>query len=237
MLKILAIQNDETDPPHLVGRWLMELGFTIQILRAYSGERVPHNVPEDVVALIPLGGHMNANDDERFPWLVDERTLLRSALKKEVPILGICLGSQLLATAAGGRVEKGETGEVGIYEIFSTNSPDQIFDFSQPMLVAQWHEDEITVLPDGATLLASSTACNNQIYRLNNLTYGLQFHPEIDLSIIKRWEADADNAFVDSGKATIAPEVARMEAELSASWKPVIQQWGKLVQQTAKQNY
>ena len=85
--------------------------------------------------------------------------------------------------------------------------------------------------------MASSTACNNQIYRLNSLTYGLQFHPEIDLSIIKRWEADADNAFVDSGKATIAPEVARMEAELSATWKPVIQQWGKLVQQTAKQNY
>jgi len=237
MLKILIIQNDETDPPHLVGLWLTELGFTLQIVKAFQGEEIPPAVPQDVVAVIPLGGHMNANDDTNYPFLRNERALLKSAVAAEIPVLGICLGSQLLAVATGGRVEKAKTGEVGIYEIVSTNSSDQIFDFSQPLPVAQWHEDEVTELPDGATLLASSELCNNQIYRINELTYGLQFHPEIDASIVKNWEADADNAFIDSGKRTIQPEMATMEAVLSATWKPFIQHWGDLVRKAATSAY
>jgi GMP synthase-like glutamine amidotransferase len=237
MSKILIIQNDETDPPHLVGLWLTELGFTLQIVKAYQGEEIPPTVPQDIVAVIPLGGHMNANDDTNYPFLRNERALLKSAVAAGIPVLGICLGSQLLAVATGGRVEKAKTGEVGIYEIVSTNSSDHIFDFSQPLPVAQWHEDEVTELPDGATLLASSELCNNQIYRMNELTYGLQFHPEIDLSIVKRWEADADNAFIDSGKRTIQPEMVRMEAVLSATWKPFIQHWGDLVRKAATSYY
>jgi GMP synthase (glutamine-hydrolysing) len=237
MLKILAIQNDATDPPHLVGSWLEEQGFTIQLIRAYEGEALPATVPQDVVALMPLGGHMSANDDTNYPFLVNERALLKNAVANCVPVLGICLGSQLLAVATGGEVEKAKVGEVGIYEIRSTNSGDRIFDFSEPLPVAQWHEDEVTRLPDGATLIASSELCDNQIYRIDELTYGLQFHPEIDTSIIKRWEADADNAFIDSGKRTIEPEMARMEAILSATWKPFIQHWGELVQKAASSDY
>ena len=65
---ILAIQNDQTDPPHLAGRWLMELGFEIQILRAYLGETVPVVVPDGIAALMPLGGHMGALDDHIADW-------------------------------------------------------------------------------------------------------------------------------------------------------------------------
>jgi len=238
--KILAIQNDVTDPPHLVGHWLAELGFSIETIRPYLGDKVPNHVPEEVVALLPLGGHMNANDDERFPWLVDERRLLANALKDDVPVLGICLGAQLLAVAAGGKVERAKTGEVGIYEIFSSNSNnfsdplEEIFTFSHPLPVTQWHEDEITILPEEAILLASSTACRNQIYRIGHLTYGLQFHPEIDLSIIRDWESDADSAFLESGKTTIQPEVERMQSELIATWKPFIQRWGDAIGQSSR---
>jgi len=79
---ILAIQNDETDAPHLVGRWLEELGFEIRTLRAFAGEEVPTQVPNDVTALIPLGGHMNATEDHLHPWLAPERTLLRDVVAK-----------------------------------------------------------------------------------------------------------------------------------------------------------
>ena len=226
---ILAIQNDETDAPHLVGRWLEELGFEIRVLRAYAGEDVPAQVPDDIVALIPLGGHMNATEDHLHPWLAPERALLKDAIDRDIPIFAICLGTQLLAVAGGGKVERARIGEVGIYSIFGVNEPDPIFTFNSELSVAQWHEDQVTELPDGATLLASSELCRNQIYRLGTKSYGVQFHPEIDLSVVKWWEAEADNAFLDSGKSSIQEEFAAAEAQLVSTWKPVVQSWGKEV--------
>jgi GMP synthase-like glutamine amidotransferase len=225
---VLAIQNDETDAPHLVGRWLEEIGFEIKVLRAYAGEPVPLTVPEGISALIPLGGHMNANEDHLHPWLVAERALLKDAIDRDIPIFAICLGAQLLAVAGGGRVERADVGEVGIYQINRVDEADPIFNF-ESVSAAQWHEDQITVLPEGATLLASSERCQNQIYRLGSKSYGVQFHPEIDLQIVKWWEAEADNAFKDSGKRTIVPEMAAAESELITTWKPFIQKWGHSV--------
>jgi len=225
---ILAIQNDETDAPHLVGRWLEEIGFEIQILRAYAGEEVPAQVPHHVTALIPLGGHMNASEDHLHPWLAPERALLKDAIDRDIPIFAICLGTQLLAVAGGGCVEKAEVGEVGIYTINRLDVSDPIFNF-ESVPAAQWHEDQVTVLPAGATLLASSELCENQIYRLGSNSYGVQFHPEIDLEIVKLWEAQADDAFKDSGKSTIQPEMAAAESELLATWKPILQRWGQAI--------
>jgi len=226
---ILAIQNDETDAPHLVGLWLEELGFEIQVLRAYAGEVVPTSVADSVSALLPLGGHMNATEDHLHPWLAPERALLKDAIDRDIPIFAICLGTQLLAVAGGGRVERAEIGEVGIYEITRNEVSDPVFNLSAPAPVAQWHEDQVTVLPDGATLLASSELCRNQVYRIGSKIYGVQFHPEIDLEIVKWWEAEADNAFKDSGKATIQPEMAAAESELIKTWKPIVQSWGREV--------
>ncbi len=228
---ILAIQNDETDAPHLVGRWLEELGFEIQVLRAYAGESVPSEVPSNVSALIPLGGHMNATEDHLHPWLAPERALLKDAIDRDVPIFAICLGTQLLAVAGGGRVERAEIGEVGIYSIHGVGVTDSIFTFDSELPVAQWHEDQVVELPTGAILLASSELCVNQVYRLGTRSYGVQFHPEIDLEVVKWWEAEADNAFIDSGKSTIAPEFAAAEAELIKAWKPIVQRWGQEVLQ------
>jgi GMP synthase-like glutamine amidotransferase len=226
---ILAIQNDETDPPHLVGRWLMEIGFEIKILRAYTGEVVPTKVPDDVCALLPLGGSMGANDDKELPWLADEKKLLADAVDREIPIFAICLGAQLLASALGGEVSRAEVGEVGIYEIKRNSESDPIFNFGNSTISAQWHEDKISKLPSGAVNLASSELCENQIYRIGRATYAVQFHPEIDAGIIKLWEDDADNAFLESGKSSVKDEVQKVEVELQEIWKPIIQSWGALI--------
>lgn len=226
---ILALQNDETDAPHLVGRWLEEIGFSIEILRAYAGDEVPDRVPDSVAALLPLGGHMSATDDHLHPWLTAERALLKDAINRDIPIFAICLGTQLLAVAGGGIVERAEVGEVGIYSVNRNQISDSVFNFSNSVSAAQWHEDQVTKLPVGATLLASSDLCENQIYRLGSNSYGVQFHPEIDLEIVKWWEKEADNAFKDSGKVTIQPEMERAEAELIQTWKPIVQTWGREV--------
>lgn len=228
---ILAIQNDETDPPHLVGRWLMELGFEIKILRAYAGESVPTTVPENIVGLIPLGGHMGALDDHVAPWLPNERALLADAVARDIPVFAICLGTQLLAAAIGGKVTRAKIVEIGAKEIFPSPAAatDSIFNFAGPLPVTQWHEDEVSTLPPGAVTLASSPACANQIYRVGENSYGVQFHPEADLAIVAKWEEHADHAFQTSGVSSALPEYQAKVDEITSTWRPFIQAWGMKV--------
>ena len=143
---ILAIQNDETDPPHLVGDWLNEIGFEIKTIHAYKGEVVPNKVPENIAALMPLGGHMGALDDHIAPWLKAERELLADAVAQDFPIFAICLGAQLLAAATDGKVERMKKSEIGIFEI-NAKSRDEIVDFGDKTITTQWHEDQVTKLP------------------------------------------------------------------------------------------
>jgi GMP synthase (glutamine-hydrolysing) len=222
---ILAIQNDETDPPHLVGRWLAELGFEVKVIHAYRGELVPNKVPKDVAALMPLGGHMGALDDQVAPWLKAERELLADAVSKDFPIFAICLGAQLLAAATDGKVERMPKSEIGIFEIKSVAS-DPIVDFGQSAITSQWHEDYVTKLPTGAKLLAASELCTNQIYKMGSHTYAFQSHPEVDGAIVTRWEEDADNAFIESGSVSVKAQIAAAEVDLVKTWKPIVQSWG-----------
>lgn len=225
---ILAIQNDETDPPHLVGRWLMELGFEIKILRAYAGEFVTPAVPENIAGVIPLGGHMGALDDHIAPWLPNERALLADAIAREIPVFAICLGTQLLAEAIGGKVTRAKIVEIGAKEIFPSvaAASDSIFNFAGPLPVTQWHEDEVSILPPGAITLASSPACANQIYRVGENSYGVQFHPEADLAIVAKWEEHADHAFQTSGVTSALPEYQARVDEITSTWRPFLQAWG-----------
>jgi GMP synthase (glutamine-hydrolysing) len=225
---ILAIQNDETDPPHLVGKWLEEIGFVIRVLEPYKGDVVPNKVPADVCALMPLGGHMGAMDDHVAPWLAAERELLADAVAKDFPIFAICLGAQLLAVATGGKIERMNTNEIGVYEISSVVN-DEIINFGATALTTQWHEDYVTQLPPGATCLAASELCPNQIYKMGSHTYAFQSHPEVDAQIVTRWEKDADNAFIESGSISVKEKVAASEAQLINTWKPIVQNWGKSI--------
>jgi GMP synthase-like glutamine amidotransferase len=231
-MKILAIQNDRTDPPHLVGQWLEEIGFELIVVKAFDGEKVPSTVPNSIDAIIPLGGSMGALDDHIAPWLANERQLLADAVARDIPIFAICLGAQLLAEALGGKVSRAAVGEIGIYSISPNEAAqsDPIFNVASEVLVAQWHEDQVTQLPIGAVNLASSALCPNQVFRIGKKTYATQFHPEVDSSIIQLWEEDADNAFLESGKSSVEDEVRSAEAELARVWKPVIQGWGTLIQ-------
>ena len=230
-MRILAIQNDETDPPHLAGRWLEEQGHEIVVLHAYSGENVPSTVPAGIDALMPLGGHMGAMDDHIAPWLPNERAMIADAASRNVPIFAICLGAQLVAAALGGEVKRSSQAEIGIYEITPEAVSDPVFQLSTGTIAAQWHEDIVTKLPEGAVRLAGSPLCENQIYRFGPKSYAVQFHPEIDASIIHTWEEHADNAFLESGKSSVESEVAAVESQLFEIWKPTVQRWGALIQE------
>lgn len=235
---VLAIQNDATDPPLLVGEWLEEDGIRVQVVPAYDGAPVPRAVPEGVSGVLSLGGSMGAYDDGHAPWLDDERALIADAVDRGVPVLGLCLGGQLLAAATGGTVELGPTQEIGLVQVQRTMDGlvDPVMSQVRPahgvdIPAAQWHQDFITELPDGAVLLLTNDVCRVQGFRLGDTAYGLQLHPELDASTFRSWADYPDEALARAGVDPLeaAVEVERAEADLLAAWRPMARAWGDLV--------
>jgi GMP synthase-like glutamine amidotransferase len=240
---VLAIQSDPTDPPLLVGEWLEEDGIRVDVIGACFGEPVPVTVPEGVHGILPLGGVMGAHDDDVAPWLVNERALLVDAVERGIPVLGLCLGGQLLAAAMGGRVTLGPATEIGVVDVQRTveGLVDPVLSQAVPAAGAdipatQWHQDNIVELPDGAVLLLTNAACPIQGFRVGANAYGLQLHPEVDPESFVAWAAAADEALSRSGRdaAEAADEVRQAEADLIAAWRPVTRAWGDLVWEYAR---
>jgi GMP synthase-like glutamine amidotransferase len=234
---VLAIQNESSDPPLWVGRWLGECGIDVRVIAAHEAEPVPSQVPDGVSGLLALGGAMGANDDEVAPWLVAERALLRDAVDREVPVLGLCLGSQLLAAAHGGLVELGPVTEVGLSHVRRTEEGGRdpvvaaIAAADDGIPAAQWHQDHVARLPPEAVLLLTNDACRVQGFRLGATAYGLQLHPEVDPVTFASWASDADEAQVRSGRliCEAIAEVAEAEADLQRAWRPMAHAWAELV--------
>src|SRR5262245_17436193 len=139
--------------------------------------------------LVVLGGPMNVDDLERHPHLAVEVDLIRQAIEQGLPVLGICLGAQLIAKALGAPVSANGGKEIGWYEVSPTPAAkeDPLFrDFDEVEKIFQWHSDTFE-LPAGAVPLATSRACRRQAFRYGANVYGFQFHLEVDEPLIERW--------------------------------------------------
>jgi GMP synthase-like glutamine amidotransferase len=140
---------------------------------------------------------MGANDDEDYPWLEKECELLLNAVNGNMPVVGICLGGQLLARALGARVERNKKPEIGWHPIQLTEEGqlDRIFgSLGKEALVYHWHFDTFH-LPSEAVLLSGSSICARQSYRIGDQIYGFQFHPEVDHQLLGEWLTDEEVAF------------------------------------------
>ena len=237
---IVAVQNGASVPINLVGKWLTEAGFEIRTIHAYAGQPLPTSVEElqsligaePLAALIPLGGSMGALDDGDAPWLPAERILIRGCVAKEVPVLGICLGAQLLAVSLDGAIAKATEPEIGLHSINIKTNDDPIFGaFSNSNLpTIQWHQDVVSELPTSATSIATSAHCSNQVFRVGRIHYGVQFHPEADPTIVGMWERKGDQAYQRSKRRDgIVEEVALEMPKLERSWKPIVMKWAAMV--------
>jgi GMP synthase (glutamine-hydrolysing) len=166
--------------------------------------------PSDHAAVAVMGGEMNALDDERYPYLADEAELVRRALAEDVPVLGICLGGQLLARALGADVtiaEELEGGWLPIEPAGAAHPDDPVLGhLAEPTGVFIWHHD-VFALPEDATLLARSEATANQAFR-HGRAWGLQFHPEVDGDLFESWLAAHPALQMDEdASATLRGEV------------------------------
>jgi GMP synthase (glutamine-hydrolysing) len=186
--KILVFQHVPFEPLGTLDPLLKQAGFR---LRYVNFGRNPDERPslDGYVALIILGGPMYADDVAVYPHLVTEIELIQEALQRDISIMGICLGAQLLAKALGGTVLAGAGREIGWHEVEVTDAGinDQVLStFGRRSQVFQWHEDVIELPPD-AVHLARSERCAAQAFRYGEHAYGFQFHLEADGALIERW--------------------------------------------------
>jgi GMP synthase (glutamine-hydrolysing) len=185
--RVHVVQHTATEGLGQLAEWLPAIGVDVHPTHPYLGNRVPPSVEGD--ALIVLGGPMGAYDDEVAPWLPSVRELLASAVDDGVPTIGICLGAQLLAVVAGGRVERGAAGpEIGLGEVTVPTGDALLSPGVMP--VVQWHYDAITELPESVEVLASSELYPIQAFRVGEVAWGLQFHVEATPDMVRAWAAE-----------------------------------------------
>src|SRR5262249_43189076 len=161
---------------------------------AFAGE-LPQFEPRNFAGLVVMGGPMNVDQVDRYPNLAIEVQWLRQAVEAKLPILGVCLGSQLLAKALGSPVYANRIKEIGWYEVewLPAATDDPLFStLPRPTTVFQWHGDTFD-LPPGAVQLARSPQCENQAFRYGPSAYGLQFHMEVTAAIIDDWLCESGN--------------------------------------------
>ena len=155
--------------------WCQARGAQITFTTFFDDPELPDLAEVDL--LVVLGGPMSVNDEAELPWLVGEKRFVADALRLGKPVLGICLGAQLMAAALGSRVYPGPDKEIGWHPIHGTQAADGHFSFPAQIDVFHWHGETFD-LPDGAVRLASSAACANQAFGFGERALALQFHLE-----------------------------------------------------------
>lgn len=188
---ILFVKHVEIEGPETLGTFFKKKGVKVEIINLHNGDRLPET-PTGIDAVVSLGGPMNVYEETEYPFLQEEDVFIKNVLKWNIPFLGICLGSQLLSKAAGGKVVRSPKQEIGWFTVDVTPAgrvDPLLSGLPNPLEVFQWHGD-MCLPPPEAVLLASSAGCPVQAFRLGTKAYGLQFHAEITDKSIRDWSAD-----------------------------------------------
>ncbi|MEI8293248.1 MAG: type 1 glutamine amidotransferase [bacterium] len=200
MKNVLFIQHGDVDKPGLLGEVLGELGIPLRVVHPYAGESLPGDVAEfDGVAL--GGGGQSAYQVADYPYLEQECAIVRSALNLGQPVLGLCLGGQLIARALGAEVRRAPQKEIGFYPVtLAREAMDDPLTSLLPQTfgAAHWHGD-VFEIPSGGVRLASTALTPNQMFRYGPKCYGFQFHLEMTPPLFEELVRDSEDYLVDSG--------------------------------------
>jgi GMP synthase (glutamine-hydrolysing) len=187
MKKVLILIHTRAEGPGTLVDFLEHVGASFQTVRLYEEDKLPAGAG-GFDAVVTMGGPMSVNDEDLYPFIEEEKTFLRRAIDNNLPVLGICLGAQMIAKACGAVVKKSPEKEIGWKSVSKTDlgRRDILFQgLPRTMTVFQWHEESFEV-PEGGSLLALSKECPNQAFRYRN-AYGLQFHIEVTRDMLLDW--------------------------------------------------
>jgi GMP synthase-like glutamine amidotransferase len=198
--------------------WFLSKGFAITYTKFFESDAIPSI--EEVDFLVIMGGSMSVNDEDRFPWLKKEKAFVRDFVKSGKPVVGICLGSQMIASALGANVYPNKEKEIGWFPIEkSGKSVPPLFDAMPSQLtVFHWHGETFD-LPSGAVRIAESAACRNQIFMYGEKTVAFQCHFETTEESLESISSECSNELV--GGAYI--QSAFTMKELAAGYIPEMQ--------------
>lgn len=214
--RVLLVQHHESEGPALIADALDRTGCSLELIRTDLGQTLPHGLA-GYAGLVVMGGPMSAGSDDDFPTRLTEVALIRDALDRRLPMLGVCLGAQLLAVAGEAEIRRGPRAEIGwgTVHLEPAAQGDPLFGEMQgDLTVLHWHGETFD-LPDGAVHLASSRLYASQAFRLGLSAWGLQFHVEVDPAAIARF-VDAFGHEAPDGQSIVrdAPErLARSQSE------------------------
>ena len=228
--RFLVLQHIACEPPGAYEDELRARGYRLERVEVDEGDRLPDW--QDFAGLIVMGGPMGADEEERFPWLVDEKALIAEAVGAGLPMWGACLGAQLLASSLGADIAPGPRAEVGVLRVQRTpaGAADPVFEVLPDAFGAlQWHADTWE-LPDGAVQLARSDAYPQQAFVFKR-AYGVQFHLEVGVGLAREWGEVP--AYAASLEAILGPgalphlitEVAEREQEMTALARRLFGAW------------
>lgn len=229
---VIVLTHATPEHPGLIEPALRERGLELRTVRTHEGDAVPGEL-EDAAGLVIMGGPMGVYEHAAYPHLRRELALLERALRAELPVLGVCLGSQLLAAALGAQVTPGPAKEIGWHDVYLTDeaAADPLFAGAPATFAGfHWHGDVFS-LPAGATSLAASARTKVQAFRHGAAAYGLLFHLEVTAAMIEAMVA----AFADELRvakldgAAILKDMGPRVARLNALGQDVFSRWGHLL--------
>ncbi|MGV8912552.1 MAG: type 1 glutamine amidotransferase [Rhodoglobus sp.] len=230
MARVLVIEHEANASIGLVGERIVAANVAMEMVGPELGLEVPTSA-HGFDGVIVLGGTPGPNDDDDAAWLPRVRALIADCLDRAVPLLGICLGAEMLAVVAGGTVGGVRNGaEIGLCDLALTTAAteDPLFHGLEGELKAlQWHTLEIHDLPQGSVPLCSSARCENQAFRVGSMAWGTQFHMEGLASTAEGWARDDSDEMVAEGLSAdqVIEPVEAYEPRLREVWSTVADRW------------
>lgn len=234
MKRVLFVQHGEVDKLGLFGEVVGSCGLRLEVEHPFRSGHLKQEGLEEFDGFAFGGGGQSAWEIERYPYLEEECALIRSAAEAGKPVLGLCLGGQLIARALGAEVRRAEKKEIGFYPVeMSVNGiGDPLASvFPRRFAAAHWHGD-VFELPPGALHLASSAMTPNQMFRVGTKIYGFQFHPEMTPYLFEELVRDEEEWFRGEGinAAALISEATAVLQPLEQCAREFFQGWANLVQ-------